>query len=108
MSWLSTCRRAATRSPGLRVAQLVRGRPGTALFARLRDTVDSVQGGPDDQVVRGPVEVALQAPEPVVSSLLSSQAERAIASVVEAECPLCKVEMQVHDGRACCPCCGDS
>ncbi len=51
---------------------------------------------------------SLQAPEPVVSSLLSSQAERGIASVVEAECPLCKVEMQVHDGRACCPCCGDS
>jgi len=40
--------------------------------------------------------------------LLRSQAERAIASVIEAECPLCKVELQVHDGRACCPCCGDS
>jgi uncharacterized Zn finger protein (UPF0148 family) len=40
--------------------------------------------------------------------LMRSQAERAIASVVEAECPLCKVELRVHDGRACCPCCGDS
>ncbi len=39
---------------------------------------------------------------------LSIQAEQAIASVVEAECPLCKVELRVHDERACCPCCGDS
>jgi hypothetical protein len=39
---------------------------------------------------------------------LRDQAERAIASVVEAECPLCKVELRVHDERACCPCCGDS
>lgn len=39
---------------------------------------------------------------------LSDQAERAIASVVEAECPLCKVELRIHDDRACCPCCGDS
>jgi hypothetical protein len=35
-------------------------------------------------------------------------AERAFASVVEAECPPCKVELRIHDGRACCPCCGDS
>lgn len=40
--------------------------------------------------------------------MLRSQAERAIASVIEAECPLCKVELRIHDGRACCPCCGDS
>jgi uncharacterized Zn finger protein (UPF0148 family) len=40
--------------------------------------------------------------------MLQSQAERAIASVIEAECPLCKVELRVHDGSACCPCCGDS
>jgi uncharacterized Zn finger protein (UPF0148 family) len=39
---------------------------------------------------------------------IADQAERAIASVVEAECPLCKVELWVRDGRACCPCCGDS
>jgi hypothetical protein len=39
---------------------------------------------------------------------LAKQAERAIASVVEAECPLCKVELRIHDGRACCSCCGDS
>lgn len=51
---------------------------------------------------------SLQAREPVVSSLLSNQAERAIASVVEAECPLCQFELRVHDERACCPCCGDS
>ena len=38
----------------------------------------------------------------------SSQAERAIASVIEAGCPLCKVELRIHSGRACCPCCGDS
>jgi hypothetical protein len=43
-----------------------------------------------------------------MSEPLRSQAERAIASVVEAECPLCKVELRVHDDRACCPCCGDS
>ena len=42
-----------------------------------------------------------------MSDLLSRQAERAIASVVEAECPLCKVEMRIHYERACCPCCGD-
>jgi hypothetical protein len=42
-----------------------------------------------------------------VSDPLSSQVERAIASVVEAECPLCKVELRIHGGRACCPCCGD-
>jgi hypothetical protein len=41
-------------------------------------------------------------------SPLRDEAERAIASVVEAECPLCKVELRVHDERACCPCCGDS
>lgn len=48
----------------------------------------------------------------LVSSGLSESvkvpAERAIASVVEAECPLCKVELRVHDDRACCQCCGDS
>jgi hypothetical protein len=43
-----------------------------------------------------------------MSESLSGHAERAIASVVEAECPLCKVELRVHDDRACCPCCGDS
>ncbi|HAF18758.1 MAG TPA: hypothetical protein DCK96_03300 [Chloroflexi bacterium] len=39
---------------------------------------------------------------------MKHDAERAIASVIEAECPLCKVELGVHDGLACCPCCGDS
>ena len=39
---------------------------------------------------------------------LNDAAERAIASVVEAECPLCKVELRIHDERACWPCCGDS
>lgn len=38
---------------------------------------------------------------------LSDAAERAIALVVEAECPLCKVELRIHEERACCPCCGD-
>ncbi len=45
--------------------------------------------------------------DPAQSSI-TRQAEAAIAAVVEAECPLCNVEMKVHDGRACCPCCGDS
>jgi hypothetical protein len=36
------------------------------------------------------------------------EAEQAIGLVVEGSCPLCKVELQIHDGRACCPCCGDS
>ena len=39
---------------------------------------------------------------------LKDEAERAIALVVEAECPLCKVELRIHDERACIPCCGDS
>ena len=39
---------------------------------------------------------------------LCAQAERAIAAVVEAICPLCGIELRVHDGRACCPCRGDS
>jgi hypothetical protein len=28
--------------------------------------------------------------------------------VIEGSCPLCRVEFAIHDGRACCPCCGDS
>lgn len=28
--------------------------------------------------------------------------------MIEAECPLCKVELRVHDERACCPFCGES
>jgi len=39
---------------------------------------------------------------------LRYQAERAIASVVEAGCPLCKVELRIHHERACCSCCGDT
>jgi hypothetical protein len=39
---------------------------------------------------------------------LHAVAERTIASVVEAECPLCRVELRIHDGRACCQCCGAS
>jgi hypothetical protein len=39
---------------------------------------------------------------------LRYEAERAIAAVVEAECPLCQVDLRVHEGRACCSCCGDS
>jgi len=40
-----------------------------------------------------------------VSESLSAQAENAIGLVVEGECPLCRVELPVHDDRACC---GDS
>jgi hypothetical protein len=39
---------------------------------------------------------------------LSAQAEQAIGLVVEGACPLCRVELRVHDDRACCSCCGDS
>jgi hypothetical protein len=39
---------------------------------------------------------------------VSDQAGRAIAAIVEAHCPLCRVELRVHDDRACCTCCGDS
>lgn len=39
--------------------------------------------------------------------LLGTAAELAIAIVVEAESPLCRVELRVHDGRARCVCCGD-
>ena len=39
---------------------------------------------------------------------MRTQAEHAIGLVVEAECPLCKVELRVHDDRACCPRCGYS
>jgi hypothetical protein len=41
--------------------------------------------------------------------LITRQSDQAIGSVVEAgECFLCKVELQVHDERACSPSCGDS
>jgi len=43
-----------------------------------------------------------------VSEPLNSQAERAFGFVAEGACPLCKVELPIHDGRACCPCCGDT
>jgi uncharacterized Zn finger protein (UPF0148 family) len=38
----------------------------------------------------------------------SHEAQEAIGLVVEGACPLCKVGLRIHDGRACCPCCGDS
>ena len=39
---------------------------------------------------------------------LRAQAELAIGFVVEGTCPLCKVQLRIHDERACCACCGDS
>ncbi len=39
---------------------------------------------------------------------LRPQAEAAIGDVAEGACPLCRVGLTIHDGRACCPCCGDS
>jgi hypothetical protein len=30
-----------------------------------------------------------------------------IGLVVDGACPPCRVELRIHDGRACCPCCGD-
>jgi hypothetical protein len=44
----------------------------------------------------------------VVTATYHQDAVQAIASVVEAQCPLCDVEMRIYDARACCPCCGDS
>jgi hypothetical protein len=55
-----------------------------------------------------PTEKLWQGGVAVVTRSLREQAELAIASVVEAHCPLCRVELRVHDGRGCCPCCGDS
>jgi len=43
-----------------------------------------------------------------VRDVLGSEAKRVIASVVEAACPLCKVELRIDGERACCPCSGDS
>jgi uncharacterized Zn finger protein (UPF0148 family) len=40
--------------------------------------------------------------------MLHRSAEAAITDVVEGTCPLCRVGLVVHDGRGCCPCCGDS
>lgn len=39
---------------------------------------------------------------------LRDQAGQSIGLVVEGSCPLCRVELRVHDDRACCSCCGDS
>jgi hypothetical protein len=39
---------------------------------------------------------------------LHAQAEQALGYVSEGTCPLCKVQLRIHDDRACCPCCGDS
>jgi hypothetical protein len=39
---------------------------------------------------------------------LTDQAERARGFVIEGAFPLCNVALRIHDGRACCPCCGDS
>lgn len=33
--------------------------------------------------------------------------EEAIGFVAEGVCPLCEVAFNLHDGQACCPCCGD-
>jgi uncharacterized Zn finger protein (UPF0148 family) len=43
-----------------------------------------------------------------VPESLSRQSEAAIGDVAEGICPLCDVGLVIHDGRACCPCCGDS
>ncbi len=60
------------------------------------------------------VEEALKAAKSVNASWMRTAAmddkasAQSVAAVVEAECPLCKVELRVHDERVCCPCCGDS
>src|ERR1051326_4093111 len=38
---------------------------------------------------------------------MRDEAERAVASVVEAGCPVCKVAFRIEDGWGRCPCCGD-
>jgi hypothetical protein len=43
-----------------------------------------------------------------IGNIYTAQAEKAIGDVVEGYCPLCRVELRPHDGRGCCPCCGDS
>jgi len=43
-----------------------------------------------------------------VPESLTSQAEAAVRDVVEGTCPICRVGLTIHDGRACCPCCGDT
>ncbi len=43
-----------------------------------------------------------------MSESLRRQAEAALRDVVEGTCPLCLLALSIHDGRACCPCCGDS
>jgi hypothetical protein len=48
------------------------------------------------------------AASPFEVATVREEAERAIDWVIEAHCPLCQVALVVHDGRACCPCCGDS
>lgn len=40
-------------------------------------------------------------------AVLHQQAERAIAMVVEASCPVCETQLVLHGGVACCSCCGD-
>lgn len=52
----------------------------------------------------GLLELALEE----MGELLSRDMEHVIGLVVEGVCPLCRVELRVHDGRGCCPCCGDS
>ncbi len=39
---------------------------------------------------------------------IRQDAEVSIGGVVEGACPQCRVEVTTHDGRACCPCCGDN
>jgi hypothetical protein len=41
-------------------------------------------------------------------TVLRREAELAIGAAAEGFCPLCSIELRVHDRRACCPCCGDS
>ncbi len=43
-----------------------------------------------------------------MTGLLRTQAESAMGDVSEGACPLCKAALVGHDGRGCCPCCGDT
>jgi len=43
-----------------------------------------------------------------VNAPIRKDAERAMRVASEGYCPLCEAVLIIHDGRACCVCCGDS
>jgi hypothetical protein len=43
-----------------------------------------------------------------MSERMRAEADVAIRDISEGNCPLCRVGLVIHDGRGCCPCCGDA